>query len=124
MIKVLLADQQISIEFFPVKKILENEKGETNLAILNFPSTIDILEERRELSAAECLDDRQRFRLLSERSTVTEIQIIGFVIDRVVSHALAVSLYRLFPNRWYIRNLFVIFYRHCLVLLLEAWAPD
>ena len=60
------------------------ERDKTNLAILNFSVTIDLLEKRRKRSCEEFLEDELRYRLISERLNEIDIQITGFVIDRVV----------------------------------------
>ena len=51
------------------------EKDRTNFAILNFSATVDLLEKRKKFFIRKIERDRK-------------IQITGFVIDRVVSHAL------------------------------------
>ena len=48
------------------------ERDRSNLAILNFTATIDLLEKRRECSSAEFLEEKPRSRLLSKRLNVTE----------------------------------------------------
>ena len=68
----------------------ECERDITNLAILNFSATIDLLEKIRERSSAEFLEGDELCSQIFFRKIKhdKEIQIIGFVIDRIVSHAL------------------------------------
>ena len=77
------------------------KRDSTNLAIQNFYATIDLLEKRRERSSAELLDGELRSRFSSERPNVTEIQITGFAIVRVIPHALKGG-----TQLWRVRKIF------------------
>ena len=48
------------------------ERDRTNLAMLNISATIDHFKKRRKRISAEVLEKELRYRLLSERSNVTE----------------------------------------------------
>ena len=64
------------------------ERDRTIHAILNFSTTIDLLEKRRERSSAELLEGELRSQLLSERSNVTEKFRLQVLLSNVLFHLL------------------------------------
>ena len=78
--------------FFFVLKSIWNvygcERDRTNRVILNFSTTIDLLEKIRTRSSAEFLEEELRSRLLSERLNVTEKFGSQALLSTVVLHAL------------------------------------
>ena len=64
------------------------ERDRTNFAILNFSTTFDLFEKRRERSSAELLEGELRFRLSSERSNVREKFRLQVFLSTVLFHML------------------------------------
>ena len=63
-------------------------RDRTNLAILNFSATVDLLEKRPERSSAELIEGEPRSRLSFERSNVTEKFRLQVLLSTVLFHML------------------------------------